>query len=339
MRVPRVVLSVWKLHAWVLTIAQERRQVLLISLIDLLELTQILSHLETAHDFPFKLWQVDNPSTYSVSVLTTTYALAQTDAQDCLLRNNISDPLFPTFSHCILCTPQYFSQNYTTHFENRVVYNEIGEPVGREVKGQRGNSCVRQCRPGKYQRVTLTQEEQEVSEVLSTYGIGRGICANCSDSCVTCLFGGDEGCITCRYGYGLEIIDPETMTGKCILSVFQQDSDATTTNMSIYVTGDRSKKSASDDGKFSDLLSALKFAYSLNQRKLNLQTVRVFIDPSVTHYVAPSDFETTNPLIEEQALINANYSLIIMQAFFVKLNINQYVFIFIGLMGAKIMMF
>ncbi|TNV70976.1 hypothetical protein FGO68_gene10018 [Halteria grandinella] len=54
--------------------------------------------------------------------------------------------------------------------------------------------------------------------------------------------------------------------------------------------------------KFSDLLSALKFAYSHNQRKLNLQTVRVMIDPSVTHYVAPSDFETTNPLIEEQAL-------------------------------------
>ncbi|TNV70977.1 hypothetical protein FGO68_gene10019 [Halteria grandinella] len=145
------------------------------------ELTQILSHLETAHDFPFKLWQVDNPSTYSVSVLTTTYALAQTDAQNCLLRNVISDPLFPTFSHCILCTPQYFSQNYTTHFENRVVYNQIGQPVGREVNGQRGNSCVRQCRPGKYQRVTMLQEEQEVSEVQSEYGIGRGICANCSD--------------------------------------------------------------------------------------------------------------------------------------------------------------
>ncbi|TNV88087.1 hypothetical protein FGO68_gene10380 [Halteria grandinella] len=84
-------------------------------------------------------------------------------------------------------------------------------------------------------------------------------------------------------------------------------------NYILYVTGQRTEANDESNFKFANLLSALKHAYVLHLKYTNLQKVTLYINESVDHFITASDFSALYPLIEEQYLLNASYSLEIMQ--------------------------
>ncbi|TNV74623.1 hypothetical protein FGO68_gene6102 [Halteria grandinella] len=129
-----------------------------------------------------------------------------------------------------------------------------------------------------------------------------------NDNCYERRLAGDEGCINCIIGYKFQLKDALLQTGSCVPGIVIN----TVTSQTLTVLGGaRNAAYSADGGTFIDLLSALKYAYTLH-RDTKAEHVIIKLDPSLDHYVTPQDFERVYPLYEDKYLIAQDYSLTIM---------------------------
>ncbi|TNV74910.1 hypothetical protein FGO68_gene4327 [Halteria grandinella] len=165
----------------------------------------------------------------------------------------------------------------------------------------KSGQCVCSCGSDQYGEIETTETEDQI-QIISTK------CQTCPVSCLTCI--SQDYCTSCQLGHML-VYSQSNIQVSC--EPFSRSTHEFQ-NYILYVTGQREE--GYDHGKFmfGDLLFALKHAYKLHLSYSNLKMVTILISEDIEHFITPSDFANSYPLIEEQSLLGGSYSLQIMQA-------------------------